>query len=203
MSWLSSDILKVLWFLLPGFVAAWTFSGLTRHPKLSEFERVIQSLIFTAFCQVTVILLRTHVLHRPAFTDRDAEAQLLWSLATALPIGVLFALLVNHDAVHWLFRMLRVTRATAYPSEWVRAFHKHGRTFVVLHLSGERRLMGWVHEWPAEPQKGHLSVEQAQWLKGEKAIPLKGVERVLVPASEVTFLEFMERPQPEEQGGEE
>ena len=39
--------MAVLTFLLPGFVAAAVFYSLTSHPKPSNFERVVQALIFT------------------------------------------------------------------------------------------------------------------------------------------------------------
>ena len=47
MDWASGDIVSVIYYLLPGFVAAWVFYGLTAHPKASPFERVVQALIFT------------------------------------------------------------------------------------------------------------------------------------------------------------
>lgn len=193
----SNEVVSVLWFLLPGFVAAWIFLGLTRHPKLSEFEQVVQALIFTAFAQGAVIIIewiaftigRSYSLGM--WTD---NVKLVWSVGVAVAIGVVFAWLANHDVWHSLFRVLRITKQSGYPSEWVRAFAKRGRTFVVLHLSGERRLMGWVEEWPVEPPKGHLSVEKARWVTDDTSIPLKGVSHILVPASEVTFVEFMDRP---------
>ncbi len=43
----SSEVLKVIYALLPGFVAAWIFYGLTAPPRQSPFERVVQALIFT------------------------------------------------------------------------------------------------------------------------------------------------------------
>ena len=47
MNWASSEIVGVLSFLLPGFVAAAIFYSLTSYPKPSPFDRVVQALIFT------------------------------------------------------------------------------------------------------------------------------------------------------------
>ena len=47
MSWAFGDIVGVLTFLLPGFVAASIFYSLTSYPKPSPFDRVVQALIFT------------------------------------------------------------------------------------------------------------------------------------------------------------
>lgn len=49
-----SDIVAAIYQLLPGFVTAWIFYGLTAHPKTSPFERVIQALIFTLFVETIV-----------------------------------------------------------------------------------------------------------------------------------------------------
>ena len=47
MSWPSGDIVGVLTFLLPGFVAASILYSLTSYPKPSPFDRIVQALIFT------------------------------------------------------------------------------------------------------------------------------------------------------------
>ena len=41
--------------LLPGFVAAWIFYGLTGHSKPSPFERVVQALVYNVIVQPFVI----------------------------------------------------------------------------------------------------------------------------------------------------
>ena len=60
----------------------------------------------------------------------------------ALFLGIIFSYFVNNDKFHRIFRLLGVTRETAYPSEWFGAFVEN-ETFVVLHLEGERRLYDW------------------------------------------------------------
>jgi len=46
----AKDFVTLLQYLLPGFVAAWVFYSFTSFPKPSQFERVVQALIFTIFC---------------------------------------------------------------------------------------------------------------------------------------------------------
>lgn len=65
------------------------------------------------------------------------------------------------------------------------------KTYVVLHLTGERRLYGWPEEWPSDPNVGYFSMAESEWLTDSGSIPLEGVENVLIPAQEVTFVEFM------------
>ena len=54
MSWASSEVVGVLTFLLPGFVAAAIFYSLTSHPKPGAFDRVVLALIFTVVVQAIV-----------------------------------------------------------------------------------------------------------------------------------------------------
>ena len=45
MSWVTSEVVGVLTFLLPGFIAATIFYSLTSYPKPGAFDRVILALI--------------------------------------------------------------------------------------------------------------------------------------------------------------
>jgi len=45
--YLSSEIVAVLVFLLPGFLAASIYFAFTSHPRPGEFGRIVQALIFT------------------------------------------------------------------------------------------------------------------------------------------------------------
>jgi len=67
----SQQVIALLQYLLPGFLAAWIFYGLTSYAKPSNFERVIQALIFTLFIQGMMFpfrplaaLLSHHATHR-------------------------------------------------------------------------------------------------------------------------------------------
>ena len=47
----ANNTIEVLNFLVPGFVAAAVYFGLTSAPKPNTFERLIQALIFTIIVQ--------------------------------------------------------------------------------------------------------------------------------------------------------
>src|SRR6266699_1552319 len=196
MDWASGEVVSVLRFLLPGFLAAWVYFGLTAHPKPSEFERVVQALIFTVITQGVVAAIRISALYagyRWRSVGRWTEdVSLAWATVVALGIGLLFARWANNDWIHRQLRTLNFTQETSFPSEWYGAFQQRP-TYVVLHLSGERRLFGWPEEWPSDPQNGHFSMAEGEWLDEEnKRTPLRGVSNILIPAKEVSFVELME-----------
>ena len=169
MGWIAKDLPTLIFLLLPGFIAAAIYYTLTAHPKTSEFERVIQSLIFTTIIRVLVIPLKLSLLAvgRVLSLGRwDADTELMWSVILALAVGLLFALFANRDGFHWLMRRAGLSTRTSYPSEWYSAFARFARIdrFVVLHLDGDRRLYGKLDEWPDQPDRGHFLIVGPKWV---------------------------------------
>ena len=192
-NWASGEVVGVLTFLLPGFVAAGIFYSLTSHPKPSAFDRTVLALIFTAIAQsiTELIPLPNNVADSGTQAFKDWEPAL--SVLVAIVLGLGASCFSNSDALHKILRGLRITRETSFPSEWYSTFARYGeRCFLVLHLQGERRLYGFAEEWPSNPKEGHFRISDAEWLIDEdNRIPAKGVEAILIPATEVTMMEFL------------
>ena len=193
MKWASGEVVGILTFLLPGFVAAAIFYSLTSYPKPNIFERIIQALIFTSIGQAITILIL--VLYR------TIEENILYvknyepiiSLLISILLGFVAAYISNRDTVHGFLRRIGVTKETSYPSEWYSTFSRHSGSYIVLHLEGERRLYGWPEEWPNSPDDGHFRIAEGEWLVEDKRIPATGVSAVLIPAGKVEMVEFMKR----------
>ena len=193
---ISKDLISLLHYLLPGFITAWIFYAFTSYPKPSQFERVVQALIFTVIIQTTIYLVKTALIFVGGFYavgTWSEPSRLIWSILCAVIFGLLICYFANNDKVHAVFRKLGVTRETSYASEWFGAFLKNV-TYIVLHLEDERRLYGWPLEWPSEPHSGHFLITDASWLddKGGE-IPITGVENLLVDAKDVKWIEFMKK----------
>jgi len=195
MDWVSSEFVSVIYYLLPGFVAAWVFYGLTAHPKASPFERVLQALIFTVIVQAFVAVVRwilCVVGKVVCFGSWSPECTLVWSVVLAVAIGFVFAWLANTDCCHKLLRKWKITSRTSFPSEWFSAFHREKR-WVILNLSGGRRLYGWPEEWPDYSDSGHFVIDQPEWLlDDEERVPLyRTVGKIVVPAADVEMIELL------------
>ena len=200
MSWASSEVVSVLVFLLPGFVAAAVFYSLTSHPKPNEFGQIIQALVFTMIGQSIAWTLR----------------QILGS-GTSWPIGleavvsvvsaVIFALIVvyfsNNDIAHRLFRRIGFTRENSYPSEWHASFARNPNCYVILNMKDERRLFGWPQEWPSRPEQGHFRIIEAEWLKvdGDDSQQEAAAEifAIVVSVEDVAMVEFIEAEEADEE----
>jgi len=195
--WISNELIGLLKYLLPGLLAAWVFHGLTAHPRRQPFDRVVQALIFTLAVQATTILVRRKLLFNrwaAGLGLAESDAAVLWSVLVAIALGLIFAALANHDAVHRLLRLVGITKRTSFPSEWFSSLSRE-RRYVVLTLKWERRLYGWPYEWPDNCERGHFVIMQPAWVRNDGSrmrLPL--IEKILIPAKEVKWIEFERRP---------
>lgn len=200
MSWIGSEALVVLTFLLPGFVSAAVFHSLTPHLRPTGVERLIQALMFTAVVQglLTGALLIGGVFSQVAFSSigdwSPATGRFLpdifLSLPLAVAVSVLAAYFVNHDTLHKLLRRIGLTRETSYPSDWYLVFSEIHPQYVILHLTGQRRLYGFPEHWPNLSTEGHFHISEAEWLVDDPNEGNVPANVMLIPASEVEMVQF-------------
>jgi len=204
---ISNDIVTLLNYLLPGFFAAWLFYALTGHPKSTPFERTVQALIFTVFIRAITSCFQYVALGVYRLTDRSLgswtqNVDLIWSLGIAFILGHIIAWGANRNWYHQLLYRWRITDRTSWVSEWHSAFSS-GDTYIIIHISTDdehrRHLLGWPFQYPDHPEKGHFVMVDAEWLipsdDGYERFPLTMDEKVVVPASSVTMVEFVKSPQ--------
>lgn len=191
----AKNLIAVLQYLLPGFLAAWVFYGFTSFPKPSQFERIVQALIFTLITQAFVFIEKSAALKLGEIYQIGVwttRSELLCSIVTAVILGVTLSYFANNDKFHKIARDVGLTRETSYPSEWFGAFLKNV-TYIVLHLEDERRLYGWPIEWPSEPDRGHFVLKQVSWLDNDNELPITGVDSIMINVKDVKWVEFMEK----------
>ena len=196
MSWASSEIVSVLVFLLPGFVAAAVFYSLTSNPKPNEFGQVVQALVFTMVGQsitwgilyVLEIFMGTSVLLIEGF-------RIAVSVLSAIFFALIAVYVSNNDIAHGFFRRIGLTRRDSYPSRWYSTFAQNDECYVVLHLKGERRLYGWPEEWPNHPDQGHFKIIESEWLDEDDGSNQSenGAEvfAILVRVEDIEMVEFI------------
>ncbi len=190
----SKEVVGLFWDLLPGFVAAWIFYNLTSYKKPSSFERIIQAFIFTAFVLPVRFVIKLALLwigRYWAIGEWNADASLAFGVVIAVGVGLLATWVTNTNWLHTaIATKLKLTKRTAYPSEWFSAFNRD-RRYVFLHLKDKRKLYGWPEEFPDQSDTGHFILMNPAWVrKDRKRIALCNMERLLVPAEMVTIVEF-------------
>jgi hypothetical protein len=214
---LNNDLVGLVLRLFPGFLTAWIFYGLTAHDRPQPFERVIQALVFSTIIQSFTVIARVLALGLGRFISLgrwNDDSTLVCSVFFAVLLGFLLARFANNGSFHdwlrdwewwnrrrkssrlrWLFFFdWSWTTRTSYPSEWYGAFSSEsGRDrYVILHLKGERRLLGFPVEWPDRPGQGHFVIHYAAWLKDDDVEhPLTNVVCIVIPARDVAWVEFL------------
>lgn len=191
---ISKEVISLLIFLMPGFLTAWVIYGLTSHTKPIQFERVIQALIFTVSIKALVFLEQKFaewlgtLFIWGIWTD---DSNMIAALISAILLGLLISKLINSDYLHNLFRRWGFTSRSSHPNEWSDVLSKFP-SYVVLHLTGERRIYGWPEVWPSDPKNGHFFIISPAWLNDSGAQDITGVEGLLIDAKNVEWIEVME-----------
>lgn len=123
---ISSELLSVLKYLLPGFVTAWIFHALTAHPKQNQFERIIQALIFTLFIQCATNITEYLILLIGKYFSIgvwDDSSELIWSVVYSILIGFTLVYYTNNGKFHHFLSNLKITKQTSHFSEWEDVFN--------------------------------------------------------------------------------
>ncbi len=199
---ISKDVVVLLEYLLPGFIAAWVFYGLTGHPKTSPFERTVQALIFTVIIKACAhsigwIAMAVHDVTGLSVGTWDTNSQLILSVAIAIVGGHAISWAANTNAYHKRLYKRKITTKTSLVSEWHSAFSMRD-SYVILHLDSDlnhRKLFGWPNEWPDDPKGGHFVITEPEWLierdEEYERIPATADEMLLVGAEHVLMVEFV------------
>lgn len=195
MNGISAETIQLIQYLLPGFLCAWVFYAFTSFQKPSQFEQTIQALIFTLVIQVIVFLFSSgYLVNLEGIFGKitlHENWELFLSTVVGIFLGLLFAAFSNNDKFHWLIRKCRISTETSYPSEWFGLFAKE-KSYIVLHLSGSRRLYGWPKDWPSSPEHGQFALVHCSWLEDDDGVTeLPDNVIVMVKASDVEIIEFM------------
>ncbi|QVW26820.1 hypothetical protein KJF94_07455 [Pseudomonas hormoni] len=193
MDGLVKEVIPLLQYLLPGFLAAWIFYSLTAFKRPDTFGQIVQALIFTFVIQSLVVglegllLLTGERFFSVGAWDKKSEA--LWSAVIAVAMGFLSCHVANGDKLHALLRKLEVTTQKSFPCQWYSAFSSR-QEFVVLHLIGGKRLFGWPCEWPSEPANGQFVLEFPRWIDNDDNPLPNRAKAVVIDASKVQWVEF-------------
>ena len=192
MDW-ANNTTEVLYFLVPGFIAAAVYYGLTSAPKPSTFERIVQALIFTVIIQgLSKLVSLTGLLEEETWKAVAPSV----NVAIAVIMGLTVVFLANKDLPHRWLRRWHITRETAYPTDWYGVFANNPGCFVVLYLRDGRRLYGWPKQWPGSEHERLFVIELPRWITDDEKLMDAG-NAVVVQAEDVGMVDFVDMlPEP-------
>ena len=196
---ISLELLKVLNIVLPGLVATVIFYSLTSHARPSNFQILINALIYTtlaSICTDVVNFIFNEIYN--SLSDSTLEQwDTLMPVGIGIILGIMTAWILNHDLLHRLFRFTKISFETSYPSEWYSSFVKNWNCYVVLHLKDGRRFYGWPEEWPSDPGDGYFRISEGEWLvssSDEESTDSAKIDvySLVIPNEIVEMVEFVE-----------
>ena len=181
---ISLELLKVIFSLLPGFITAEIIYLLTSYLKPSAFERIVQALILTALVKGGVVL--AEVFSEKCGCEATEKLEYVFSICIAIVLGLVISWCINNDFPNRILRLsdkksrlyrysigliskLNLTNKTLHPNEWYSFFYDT-TGFVILYLTGERRLMCQILQYPDKPNDGFFIVFNAGWIRDDQSI---------------------------------
>jgi hypothetical protein len=195
----TTEALGVLFLLLPGFSCAFIVQRLAVRPHQTELDKVIEALIFSFLLYLMVSPFFGYSL--PLSWQERADQytfQLNWPYlaalaALALASGILYSASLNHD---WLLRLLRkwnITQRTARNSIWNDAFQDIPSSFVLVQLSRDRSVVGYLRYYSDEPEDASLFLEDAAWIVDDEGTqsPIDGPGILLTKQAGIESVSFL------------
>jgi hypothetical protein len=199
----TTEALGVFLLLLPGFSCAYIVQRLAVRPKQSELDKVIEALLFSFFLYLFASPFFSYSLPL-SWQKKTAEGieqytfQLNWpylaSLAAlALASGILYSANLNHDWLLQLLRKLNITQRTARNSIWNDAFQDIPGSFVLVQLSGDRAVIGYLRYYSDEPEDASLFLEDAAWIVDKEGTqdPIDGPGILLTKLAGIESVSFL------------
>jgi hypothetical protein len=199
MELLSPDVIKLLWFLLPGFLAIWVFEGLIYRPQPTPFRLLMEALIFTLFAKVLLIWLEAILIWSSDFCSLGQwtdSVRLIWSVFVGITLGLVFSYCTFNDSIHRVLRKMNITTKGALSSVWYSLMCKNSkeRRNVILHFREKNRprLYGFPDEWDDDPESGFIALSNATWVSDNNdQVNLQQTEYVVVAMKDVLVVEHM------------
>uniref|UniRef100_E6PYF7 Uncharacterized protein n=1 Tax=mine drainage metagenome TaxID=410659 RepID=E6PYF7_9ZZZZ len=111
----------------------------------------------------------------------------------AFALGFLYSANLNQD---WLLKLLRkrkITQRTARNSIWNDAFQDIPSSFVLVQISRDRTLIGFVRYYSDDPEEDSIFLEDAAWIVDDNGTqqPIDGLGILLTKLAGIKSVPFL------------
>lgn len=203
----TTEALGILLLPLPGFSCAYVVQRLAGRPKQTELDKIIEALLFSFILYLVVSPFFGYsfpLTWKTSSADGTVRytIQLDWpylaSLAgLALLTTIAYSANLNRDWVLRLLRKLGITQRTARNSIWNDAFQDIPSSYVLVQLSGDRSLIGYLRYYSDEAEEASLFLEDAAWIVDEAGTqaPIPGPGILLSKQAGIESISFLHSEQ--------
>jgi len=177
--------LQIFLILLPGFSAAYVVQALATRRAQSDFERVIEAVVFSFIIYVCYIPLNRGNLPFEIIKDQTGKtedtvlwhpSQLVW-LAAVTVVFTLFAVVYIRFDGNRLFRAVGLTERTTRNSIWndILEHEAIDSQPVQVELADGRNILGVLLYYSDNSEDDSVYLSQASWVdKDGQTVPIPG-----------------------------
>jgi hypothetical protein len=195
--------LQILLILLPGFAAAYIVQMLAMRGPQTDFDKVIESCLYSALIYACFILFTHGFLPFDIIAPKApaTESTIFWHRRALLGlagitviVALLAALYVNYDG-NRIFRKFKITERTARRSIWNDIFQGEASNnqLVQVELDTNRSVMGVLTYYSDAAEDCSIFLEQAQWIAADGTISVvPGLGVLLTKASNIKSITFLD-----------
>ncbi len=111
----------------------------------------------------------------------------------AFVLGLLYSANINGDWLLKLLRKLRITQRTARSSIWNDAFQDIPSSYVLVQISRDRTLIGFVRYYSDDPEEDSIFLEDAAWIVDDNGTqePIVGPGILLTKLAGIESVSFL------------
>jgi hypothetical protein len=194
--------LQIFLILLPGFSAAYVVQALATRRAQSDFERVIEALVFSFIIYVCYIPLNSgklpfHIQDDLAGKGNETvlwePAQLAWLAAVTTVFAVVAVAYIRLDG-NRLFRAVGLTERTTRNSIWNDIFEREAIDDqpVQVELADGRSVLGILLYYSDTSEEGSVYLKDASWVvEGDQTIPIPGPGILLTKSCDIRSVSLL------------
>lgn len=200
---LSYDALNILLFLCPGLLITVVIRLLVYRKESGMFETIVSALLWSLLVYAALTAIGRDAAVQLTETKRGDTtyrgivfnpSAIGWMLCLAALVAALTAFALNRD---WFGKFLRWTGISSQSGRatiWLDVFAEY-RKFVVVHLSDERRVFGWVLHYSNSGDDGYIYLHEPRWIDAENRWIDTGSHGIFfVKRDLIDFIEFLNSP---------
>lgn len=174
MAGIGLEAVAVLLLLLPGFVSAAIIQSLCVRTSQTEFDKVIEALLYSFVVYVVFVaafgappfrVIAEPIPGNGTLYSPDVDStSLLWLLGISVAIGLAVSASSTNDIHGSVLRWARITQRTTRSSIWSDVFDEISYYVQIQFVDG-RRIIGWPKYYSDTPDESSVFLENAAWIE--------------------------------------
>ena len=196
-----TEALGILLLLIPGFVCAFLVQLLAVRAKQTEFEKIVEALLFSSVLYLCIgpffdntlpVRWLAHKAGESTSFTFEFNAKYLALLAVGAAIlSLVYGTILNRDLLHRLLRKVKLTERTSRVSVWNDALQDIQSRYLLVELGDQRTVVGFLRYYSDDVEQASIFLQDAAWLSADGAqTPIDGPGILLTKEAGIVSISF-------------